>query len=103
MTMEAIRGFEFVTFEQANADRQPSHCAMLPFTRNVFDPMDFTPVCLDKLPRGTRRTTAGFELALSAAKQLIELGSPREAIAVCDDAESLCTSDQDSFALVRSE
>lgn len=65
MTMEAIRGFEFVTFEQSNADRQPAHCAMLPFTRNLFDPMDFTPVCLDRLPRGERRTTAVFELALS--------------------------------------
>jgi hypothetical protein len=64
MTMEAIRGEEFVTFEQANADRQPGHAAMLPFTRNVFDPMDFTPVVLDKLPRGIqRRTTSAFELA----------------------------------------
>ena len=24
MTMEAIRGFEFITFEQANADEEPS-------------------------------------------------------------------------------
>jgi hypothetical protein len=64
MTMEAIRGEEFVTFEQANADRQPGHAAMLPFTRNVFDPMDFTPVVLDKLPCGfQRRTTVAFELA----------------------------------------
>lgn len=66
MTMEAIRGFEFVTFDQRNGDEQPSHCAMLPFTRNVFDPMDFTPVCLDRVnDRIRRRTTAGFELALS--------------------------------------
>jgi len=65
MTMEAIRGFEFVTFEQGNADREPAHCAMLPFTRNVFDPMDFTPVCLDRIPRIQRRTTPAFELALA--------------------------------------
>lgn len=65
MTMEAIKGFEFITFEQANADAEPTHAAMLPFTRNVFDPMDFTPVCLDKLPRGQRRTTSAFELALA--------------------------------------
>jgi hypothetical protein len=65
MTMEAIRGFEFITFEQNNADQAPSHCAMLPFTRNVFDPMDFTPVCLDTIPRIQRRTTPAFELALS--------------------------------------
>jgi hypothetical protein len=36
---------------------------MLPFTRNVFDPMDFTPVVLDKLPHTERRSTAAFELA----------------------------------------
>jgi alpha-glucosidase len=65
MTMEAIRGLEFVTFEQKNADEQPSHAAMLPFTRNVFDPMDFTPVVLDHINRIERRTTSAFELALS--------------------------------------
>ncbi|MEZ5426893.1 MAG: glycoside hydrolase family 97 catalytic domain-containing protein [Pyrinomonadaceae bacterium] len=66
MTMEAIRGFEFVTFEQSNADAEPSHAAMLPFTRNIFDPMDFTPTALDRVnDRITRRTTSGFELALS--------------------------------------
>lgn len=66
MTMESIKGFEFVTFEQANADAQPAHCAMLPFTRNLFEAMDFTPVCLDRLPgKGIRRTTVAFELALA--------------------------------------
>ena len=66
MTMEAIRGFEFVTFEQKNADEEPTHAAMLPFTRNVFDPMDFTPMALERVnSRITRRTTSGFELALS--------------------------------------
>ncbi|HLP08384.1 MAG TPA: glycoside hydrolase family 97 catalytic domain-containing protein [Opitutaceae bacterium] len=65
MTMEAVRGFEFVTFEQANADQEPSHAAMLPFTRNVFDPMDFTPLSLAPLSRIVRRTTPAFELALS--------------------------------------
>lgn len=66
MTMEAIKGFEFITFTQENADAQPSHCAMLPFTRNLFEAMDFTPVCLDRLPgKGIRRTTVPFELALA--------------------------------------
>jgi alpha-glucosidase len=65
MTVEAIRGLEFVTFEQRNADQEPSHAAMLPFTRNVFDPMDFTPVVLDRIRRIERRTTSGFELALA--------------------------------------
>jgi alpha-glucosidase len=65
MTVEAIRGLEFVTFDQRNADQEPSHAAMLPFTRNVFDPMDFTPVVLDKINRIQRRTSSAFELALS--------------------------------------
>lgn len=66
MTAEAIRGFEFITFKQADADKAPNHCAMLPFTRNVFDPMDFTPLCLDRINnRVKRRTTSAFELALS--------------------------------------
>ncbi len=63
MTMEAIRGLEFVTFEQRNADEEPTHAAMLPFTRNVFDPMDFTPVVLDRIRNIQRRTTSAFELA----------------------------------------
>jgi alpha-glucosidase len=66
MTMEAVRGLEYVTFEQANADREANHAAMLPFTRNVFDPMDFTPMALDRInDRIQRRTTSAFELALS--------------------------------------
>lgn len=65
MTMEAIKGLEFITFDQKNADEEPMHAAMLPFTRNVFDPMDFTPMVLDHIKRIQRRTTSGFELALS--------------------------------------
>jgi hypothetical protein len=65
MTMEAIKGQEFITFEQVNADQEPTHAAMLPFTRNVFDPMDFTPMVLDHIKRIERRTTSAFELALA--------------------------------------
>lgn len=65
VSMEAIRGFEFVTFEQSNADREASHCSVIPFTRNLFDPMDFTPVCFSEVPNIQRRTTNSFELALS--------------------------------------
>lgn len=65
MTMEAVKGLEYVTFEQKNADEEPTHAAMLPFARNLFDPMDFTPLVLDRLPRTQRRTTSAFELALS--------------------------------------
>jgi hypothetical protein len=65
MTMEAVRGLEFVTFEQKNAEDAPTHAAMLPFTRNVFDPMDFTPVVLDRIDNIERRTSSAFELAQS--------------------------------------
>src|SRR5690606_8960517 len=59
MTAEAVRGFEMVTFSQADADRQPTHCTMLPFTRNLFDPMDYTPMNLDQIRTPvTRRTTS---------------------------------------------
>lgn len=64
MTAEAIKGFEFISFEQNVADASPSHMALLPFTRNIFDPMDFTPMALDSIPNINRRTTSGFELAL---------------------------------------
>jgi hypothetical protein len=64
MTVEAIKGEEFITFEQENADLQPNHSAMLPFTRNLFDPMDFTPMVLDSIPGINRKTTKAFELAL---------------------------------------
>lgn len=65
VSMEAIKGFEFITFEQTNADKEAAHCAVIPFTRNLFDPMDFTPVCFSEIPNIRRKTTNSFELALS--------------------------------------
>ncbi len=65
VSLESIKGFEFVTFDQTNADKQAIHCAAIPFTRNLFDPMDFTPVCFSEVPNIKRRTTNSFELALS--------------------------------------
>jgi hypothetical protein len=64
MSTEAIKGFEFISFFQQVADLEPSHCAMLPFTRNLYDPMDFTPMALDTIPNINRKTTSSFELAL---------------------------------------
>jgi len=64
LTTEAIKGEEFITFTQEVADLQPSHCTMIPFARNVFDPMDFTPMVLDAIPNINRKTTPAFELAL---------------------------------------
>jgi len=65
VTMEAIKGEEYVTFGQLFADNQPAHCTIIPFTRNLFDPMDFTPVNFSGIPNIKRRTTGGFEIALS--------------------------------------
>lgn len=65
VTMEAIKGEEYVTFGQYFADNQPSHCTVIPFTRNLFDPMDFTPVNFSGIPNIKRRTTGGFEIASS--------------------------------------
>jgi hypothetical protein len=65
ITMEGVRGFEFITFDQYNADQEANHCCVLPFTRNVFDPMDFTPMAFSEVPHIKRMTTNGFELALS--------------------------------------
>lgn len=63
MTMESVRGFEFKTFEQANQNETASHASVLPFTRNVFDPMDYTPMSLDSIPDIDRITTSTHELA----------------------------------------
>ncbi|KIA91019.1 alpha-glucosidase [Pedobacter kyungheensis] len=64
MTMESIKGMEFITFEQVNANEEPLHATTIPFTRNVFDPMDFTPMNLSKIPNINRKTSNAFELAL---------------------------------------
>lgn len=65
MTTEAVKGFEFATFTQADQDQVARHAAMLPFTRNLFDPMDFTPMVFGDIPNIQRATRNGFELAQS--------------------------------------
>ncbi|HOQ03609.1 MAG TPA: glycoside hydrolase family 97 catalytic domain-containing protein [Anaerohalosphaeraceae bacterium] len=65
VTTEAVMGMEYCTFDQRNADRQAEHSCILPFTRNVVAPMDFTPVVMSRRIRGVqRRTTPAFEMAL---------------------------------------
>lgn len=65
MTMEAIKGLEFTTFTQADQDKVVTHAAMAPFARNLFDPMDFTPLVFGDIPNIKRATRNGFELAES--------------------------------------
>lgn len=64
MTAEAVHGFEMITFMQDSADKAAAHMAMLPFSRNAFDPMDFTPTVFSEIPNINRHTSNGFELAL---------------------------------------
>ncbi len=63
MTAEAVKGLEFTTFTQSDQDAVVRHAAMLPFTRNLFDPMDFTPMVFGDIPTIQRATRNGFELA----------------------------------------
>jgi alpha-glucosidase len=65
MSTEAVRGLEYTTFTQADQDAVVRHAAMLPFTRNLFDPMDFTPMVFGDIPKIKRVTRNGFELAES--------------------------------------
>lgn len=69
MTLESIKGFEFITFAQETADAAPQHCATAIFARNVVGPMDFTPICFDEIPGIQRKTSNGFEIALSVLFQ----------------------------------
>ncbi|HEY1392518.1 MAG TPA: glycoside hydrolase family 97 catalytic domain-containing protein, partial [Methylibium sp.] len=63
MTTEAVKGLEYATFDQPDEDAVARHLAMLPFARNLFDPMDFTPMVFGDIPNIQRRTRNGFELA----------------------------------------
>ena len=65
VTAEAVMGYEYITFSQGVADAAPQHGAVLPFTRNVVGPMDFTPVMLtDTVGGSVRRTSDGYDLAM---------------------------------------
>jgi alpha-glucosidase len=64
MTSEAVHGAEQYKFGKV----PPTHNAILPYTRNVVGPMDYTPVTFsasDKQPE----TTPGHELGLSVVYQ----------------------------------
>jgi alpha-glucosidase len=65
MTTEGVQGFEMITFNQSDANRFPAHATMVALVRNAFDPMDFTPMNLYRIPRIRRTTTSAFELATS--------------------------------------
>ncbi len=64
MSMEAVKATESYIFDPDFPERAARHQTLLPFTRNVVGPMDYTPVALSD-NRYPRRTTAGHELALA--------------------------------------
>ena len=65
LTTEAVKGLEYTTFTQEDQDKVVRHAATLPFARNLFDPMDFTPMVFGDIPNIRRATRNGFELAES--------------------------------------
>ncbi|CCQ33183.1 alpha-glucosidase protein [Halorhabdus tiamatea SARL4B] len=58
LTYEGVRGAEYYKWDT----NTPEHNTILPFTRNVVGPMDYTPVTFSA---DRRLTSAGHELALS--------------------------------------
>ncbi len=64
MTMEAVRGEECYIFDATYPAEAPVQNTILPFTRNVVGPMDYTPVTItdQKYPR---LTSTAHELALA--------------------------------------
>ena len=65
MTMESIKGFEYTTFSQADQDPVAAHVVTALFARNIFDPMDYTPMVFGDIPNIRRVTENSFELAQS--------------------------------------
>ena len=68
MTMEAVNGAERYKFSEDYPEAAPPQNAILPFTRNVTGPMDYTPVTFSDAAN-PHRTTYGHELALSVVFQ----------------------------------
>lgn len=64
LTMEAVKGEEAYLFDSEYPAKAPIQNSILPFTRNIVGPMDYTPVVFSKL-KNEHLTTAVHELALS--------------------------------------
>lgn len=63
LTMEAVKGGECYKFDGSFPDGAPAHLAILPFTRGVVGPTDYTPGGFSENTH-PHETTYGFELAL---------------------------------------
>ncbi|HSL22436.1 MAG TPA: glycoside hydrolase family 97 catalytic domain-containing protein [Vicinamibacterales bacterium] len=64
VAMEAVFGAEQYKFREAFTTKAAWHNTVLPFTRNVVGPMDYTPVTFSDV-KYPHRTTNAHELALS--------------------------------------
>ena len=64
MTMEGVRGAEQYGFDEGFPETAVWHNTILPFTRNVVGPMDYTPVTFSDF-LFPHLTTNGHELALA--------------------------------------
>lgn len=64
LTIEAVKGEEAYLFDNEYPDKAPIQNSILPFTRNVVGPMDYTPVVFSNL-KNKHLTTNCHELALS--------------------------------------
>jgi alpha-glucosidase len=65
LTMEAVKGAESYIFDGNNfRDNAPAHHTILPFTRNVIGPMDYTPTIIGEDRGVVHLTTNVHEIAL---------------------------------------
>ena len=64
MTLEGVRGAEWYNNGPELTTTAPEHNTILPFTRNVVGPMDYTPVTFTN-SQNPHTTSYGHELALS--------------------------------------
>jgi alpha-glucosidase len=64
MSLEAVRGAEWYNNGPELTNTAPEHNTILPFTRNVIGPMDYTPVEFTN-SQNPHTTSYGHELALS--------------------------------------
>ncbi len=64
MSMESVKGGEWYKLVETYPERAPWHNTILPFTRNVVGPMDYTPVTFSDV-KYPHLTTNAHELALS--------------------------------------
>ncbi len=64
MTLESVKGAEVYSFGEDYPDHAPWHNTILPFTRNVVGPMDYTPVTFSD-QKYAHITTYAHELSLA--------------------------------------